>query len=277
MHRPAGLLHRIGLLCTLLAGCAGSGEGLDNNGRPIGSEGSGGPLTATFQSIQDNVFTPICSVCHAGGAAPQGLRLDAANSYAMIVDIPSVEVPSLLRISPGNPDASYLVQKIEGHAAVGAQMPFGGPPLPAATIATIRQWVSDGAPPAMAASGAGALAVAFAAPALGDVVLERPASIVVGFTREIDVTRLDAAAARIERVTTESGGAGTAVVPAALSVPAHNARALLIVPRAPLPNGLYRLVVTDDTANGLFDVAGTRLRPPNPAGTLTEFTVEVAP
>jgi hypothetical protein len=277
MHRPAGLLHRIGLLCTLLAGCAGSGEGLDNNGRPIGSEGGGGPLTATFQSIQDNVFTPICSVCHAGGAAPQGLRLDAANSYAMIVDIPSVEVPSLLRISPGNPDASYLVQKIEGHAAVGAQMPFGGPPLPAATIATIRQWVSDGAPPAVAASGARALAVASVAPALGDVVLERPASIVVGFTHEIDVTRLDAAAARIERFTTEPGAAGTAVVPATLSVPAHNARALLIVPRAPLPNGRYRLVVTDDPASGLFDVSGARLRPPNPAGTLTEFAVEAAP
>jgi len=145
-------LRRLAISCVLLigaslAGCAGSGAGLDANGRPIGSEGGGGTLTANFQSIQDNVFTPICSVCHAGGAAPQGLRLDAVNSYSMIVGVPSSEDSSLFRIKAGDPDRSYLVQKIEGHASVGAQMPFGGPPLPAATIAVIRQWVSDGALP----------------------------------------------------------------------------------------------------------------------------------
>src|SRR3954452_24907099 len=98
-----------------IAGCAGSGEGLDGNGRPIGSGGPGGPLVATFDSIQENVFTPICTTCHAGGAAPQGLRLDSANSYDLLVGVASNEVPSLMRVSPGDPDHSYLVQKLEGH------------------------------------------------------------------------------------------------------------------------------------------------------------------
>lgn len=139
------------IVCVVagLAGCGGgSGEGLDANGRPIG-EGAdaSGPLLPNFASIQSHVFTPICSVCHAGGSAPQGLRLDSANAYAMTVGVDSAEVSSLKRIAPGDPDNSYLIQKIEGHAAIGARMPYGGPYLDATTIALIRQWVADGAAP----------------------------------------------------------------------------------------------------------------------------------
>jgi hypothetical protein len=140
--RAAGLAAWV----PILAACGGgSGEGLDSNGRPIGEVGTAGPLEATFESIQAHVFTPICTACHAGGSAPQGLRLDEANSYAMLVGVPSVEAPSIDRVKPGDPDDSYVVQKIEGHAAVGARMPFGGPYLDDTTIATIRQWITLGA------------------------------------------------------------------------------------------------------------------------------------
>ena len=90
-------------------------------------------MTADLQSIQDNVFTPICTACHAGASAPLGLRLDAGNSYNNLVGIPSVEVPALQRVRPGDPDNSYIIQKLEGRAAVGGQMPLGGPPLSQAT------------------------------------------------------------------------------------------------------------------------------------------------
>lgn len=145
--KPHTLLSRALCLLALTACGGGGGEGLDANGRPIG-EGSAasGPMTASFASIQSHVFTPICSVCHAGGAAPQGLRLDAANSYAMLVNVASSEVPSLKRVRPGDAANSYLVQKIEGRAAVGARMPFGGPYLDAQTITLIRQWIDAGAP-----------------------------------------------------------------------------------------------------------------------------------
>jgi hypothetical protein len=93
------------------------------------------------------IFNSRCITCHSGASAPQGLRLDANNSYANLVDVPSNEVPSLLRVEPGDPDNSYLVQKVEGTADVGGQMPLGGPPLSASTIALIRQWISDGANP----------------------------------------------------------------------------------------------------------------------------------
>src|SRR5271170_5779847 len=120
------------LAAVLLVACAGNGEGLDANGEPIGSGGNPGePLTADFQSIQDNVFTPICVRCHSGASAPEGLQLDADHSYALLVGVPSTEVPSLDRVKPGDPDDSYLVQKLEdAPGIVGVQMPFGGPYLP---------------------------------------------------------------------------------------------------------------------------------------------------
>ena len=108
--------------------------------------GADTPLAPTLASLQQNVFTPACTGCHAGRQRTAGLRLDAANSYAMLVGVPSVEVPGLLRVAPGNPGASYLVQKLEGNAAVGARMPLGGPFLDAATIAVVRQWIAAGAP-----------------------------------------------------------------------------------------------------------------------------------
>ena len=70
------------VLAALLASCGGgSGEGLDSNGRPLSEGGGGsGTLQPNFASIQANVFTPMCTGCHAGAAAPAGLRLDEASS-----------------------------------------------------------------------------------------------------------------------------------------------------------------------------------------------------
>jgi len=158
-------------LLTLASCGGGSGDGLDSNGRPL-VPGSGGSTTAALTpdlaSIQSHIFTPICSVCHAGGSAPQGLHLDAANAYANLVGVPSNEVPALLRVSPGDPADSYIIQKLEGHAAVGARMPFGGPYLDDATIAVISQWITNGAPqtaPAAADSRSAAQAAPVAATA----------------------------------------------------------------------------------------------------------------
>lgn len=138
----------LGLCLVLAAGCGGgSGAGLDANGRPLGEgDDPSGPMTASFTSIQSHVFTPMCTACHAGAAAPQGLRLDATNSYALLVGANSSEVPALKRVAPGDAANSYLIHKLEGHQAVGARMPFGGPYLDAASIALIRQWINNGAP-----------------------------------------------------------------------------------------------------------------------------------
>lgn len=134
-------------LCFLLSACsAGSGEGLDVSGRPIGETPDPGDLP-TLNNIQARIFTPICTQCHVGAAAPQGLRLDSANSFNDLVGVPSQEVPALDRVEPFDPVNSYMYQKISGTAAVGGRMPLGGPVLPDEDIELVRQWIADGAMP----------------------------------------------------------------------------------------------------------------------------------
>jgi hypothetical protein len=267
-------------IALALAGCAGNGVGLDGNGRPAGQGGAtgDGALTADFASIQSHVFTPICTACHAGAAAPQGLRLDSTNSYALLVGVPSNEVPALLRVRPGDPDSSYIIQKLEGHASVGAQMPFGGPYLDAATIAAIRQWISDGAmaPPAAAT---GAFAALVVSPAQGDVLDAAPARLVIGLNAELDQTRLDDGSLLLERLA--HGAAESALaVPVALSVPPGNVRALVVEPLQQLQPGRYRLSVQASPATGIASLSGERLLPATPGQdpqALAEFELRAAP
>src|SRR5580698_4574051 len=91
---------------ALLNGCVGNGSGLDANGNPLGAASGSEPLTPDFQSIQDNIFTPICTRCHSGAGAPEGLQLDAAHSYALLVGVPCAEEPDVLRVKPGDPTNS---------------------------------------------------------------------------------------------------------------------------------------------------------------------------
>jgi hypothetical protein len=90
------------------------------------------------------------------------MQLSAGVSYSMIVNVPSQEVSTLDRILPGNSADSYLVQKVMGIAAVGAQMPDGCPSerpcLTTAQIDMIVDWVNEGAPPASSSSSSGASA-----------------------------------------------------------------------------------------------------------------------
>ena len=62
-------------------------------------------FAANFSEIQANVFTPGCATsgCHIGGGAPEGLRLDEANSYALLVGVASTQDPGVQLVAPGNP------------------------------------------------------------------------------------------------------------------------------------------------------------------------------
>jgi hypothetical protein len=105
------------------------------------------PPPVDYATQVQPIFTGDCQSCHSGSSAPQGLRLDANNSFADLVNVNSRQVPSLKRVKPSDPDNSYLVHKIEGTAAVGVRMPAGRPPLSSAEIGLIRRWISEGALP----------------------------------------------------------------------------------------------------------------------------------
>lgn len=107
------------------------------------------PAAPTLADVQAQIFTPSCALsgCHRGPNAPFGLDLSEGRAYGNAVGVRSAEVPELFRIAPGDPDASYLVMKVEGDPdIVGAQMPLRGPPLSASRIGLLRDWIADGAP-----------------------------------------------------------------------------------------------------------------------------------
>ena len=107
---------------------------------------------ATLTQIQSLVFTPICSACHNGsnpssGPLPGSQNLTAGRSFANLVDVASQEQPAVLRVKPGDPSDSYIIQKLEGAAGIGGQrMPLGGPYLDQTTIDQIKSWIAGGAP-----------------------------------------------------------------------------------------------------------------------------------
>ena len=79
---------------------------------------------------------------------PSRTALSSRVSSQKIEAVRSSEVPNLLRINPGFPEKSYLLQKLEQEKPlIGGQMPLGGPPLSREQIEIIRQWISAGAPP----------------------------------------------------------------------------------------------------------------------------------
>lgn len=108
-------------------------------------------LQATLDSIQTNVFIPTCAVagCHSGPSGPNlptGLDLSSADaSFDNLVGVQSRQDPSVMRVQAGDANASYLIHKLEGTAAVGGRMPQGGPALDPDTIAVIRAWIDGGA------------------------------------------------------------------------------------------------------------------------------------
>lgn len=259
----------IALACA--AGCAGNGEGLNQDGQPIGSgNGSSGPITAEFQSIQDNVFTPICSKCHIGASAPEGLQLDAAHSYNLLVGVPSAEEPNLLRVKPGDPDHSYMVLKIEGAAGIeGAQMPFGETPLPQATIDAIRQWITNGAPPAPAAAAATAqqmFAVQATAPADASIVAAPLRHIIVAFSHDVDASLVNDTTVALERIEpsgteadTAATNAGKRSIPITSAPAQHNPAVLIVTPSSPLGAGRYRVTLRGTGGGALANLNATTL------------------
>jgi hypothetical protein len=84
-----------------------------------------------------------CAGCHPPN---QGLDLTAGHVYASIVNVPTREDPSLLRVKPGDPAASYLYLKVSlAKPPRGARMPLAGPPLSSDELTTLRAWIQQGA------------------------------------------------------------------------------------------------------------------------------------
>ncbi|MFQ5640653.1 MAG: hypothetical protein ACE5IR_21955 [bacterium] len=131
--------------------CRGDGIGLAVSGDP-----EGGGFIDQIQSV----FDTNCTRCHSpggigfiqtGGNDNNGLDLTRGNAYGKLVNQPTFEEPGTapqLRVAPGDPDGSYIIQKISSDSPkFGRRMPLDGPPyLSQADIQLIRDWITEGAP-----------------------------------------------------------------------------------------------------------------------------------
>ena len=112
--------------------------------------GGGEPIdpTATFTRVQNEVFTPTCAAlgCHDPLGHQENQILTPGRAYAQSVGVASVQMPSLMRVQPGDPTNSYLYRKIIGSGITGDRMPQGGPFLSDAQIKLVRDWIRRGAP-----------------------------------------------------------------------------------------------------------------------------------
>ncbi len=144
------------LSAFIVAGCSSDSDDPDTDVEPIvdpevdpeiDPEVDNDRLVATFPSIRENVLAVNCafSGCHSGSFAPFGLAMDADVAYSNLVNVMSGQQADVVRVAPGDPDNSYLIQKLEGTATIGLQMPRGATPLPAETIQIIRDWIANGA------------------------------------------------------------------------------------------------------------------------------------
>lgn len=84
--------------------------------------------------------------CHGSPVPSAGLDLRAGFAYDDLVGVASSQCDDRLRVAPGQPGASYLMDKLLGvNLCFGTKMPKAGPGLSAEQIATVSEWICRGA------------------------------------------------------------------------------------------------------------------------------------
>ena len=215
-----------------------------------------------FSEIQSAVFTPTCATagCHSGAGSPQGLNLSAASSYGLLVGVASGQMPGIMRVAEGDPDNSYLIQKLEGNA--GTQMPLNRTPLPQIDIDVIRQWITDGAIDDRVQADE-PIRVTSLSPLPQAMLDDAPANITAMFDRDPDPSTVNANTFILEG----SGGDGTfsegnevPITAASISVPAGNtATAVFDLTGVAVPDDAYRVRLLGDGASVILDMDANAL------------------
>jgi hypothetical protein len=138
-------------LAAVTTGCSGE-QAPTPDGRgesAVSAESSAGERTAdaTYATTVQPLFDAHCASeqCH-GAEEDGGLRLTPDVSYGELVNVPSMQMPSVMRVLPADPDSSYLIIKMGDSPPLGNRMPLGQAPLSPADVEAIRNWIAEGAP-----------------------------------------------------------------------------------------------------------------------------------
>lgn len=109
---------------------------------------TGAEVTISFERDVQSLLNNNCVFCHMTGAESGNLNLEPGIAYDSLVGVDSRQ-SDLVRVKPEEPEASYLLHKLEGtHSQVGGsggQMPLGGMPFNEDQLQVVRQWIMEGA------------------------------------------------------------------------------------------------------------------------------------
>jgi hypothetical protein len=143
---------------ALLAGCSSSPAPQD----PLVQAGSGSSNQAVAQAggaaVADFGFAAtvqpfIDKACNCHQSSPvlmAPFSLKPGEAYKQLVNVPSMQLPTMLRVKPGSTSESYLWHKIDGTqlqvGGSGMIMPYTFP-LNADERMIFERWINAGAPP----------------------------------------------------------------------------------------------------------------------------------
>jgi hypothetical protein len=150
--RASALLLSLGLLSA----CTGASTDDETDATESGSTETSGDAPPDFDAEIQPMLESAC-LCHFS-ATPGGdmtapyLNFNAGLAVGELVDVDSVQVPSMKRVAPGDIENSYLVHKLRGtYVDVGG--PVDSDPMPPLAplaeddIARIEAWIVGGALP----------------------------------------------------------------------------------------------------------------------------------
>jgi hypothetical protein len=150
----------VGLACSLGSGCSSSSSSSSSSCPDYVPPASFDATTPTTFSKDVFPIFKLCafSTCHGttvGDSNGIFLGNDPSRVYTSIVNVRGNELPTMPFITPGNPDQSYLMHKIDGtQCAFDAQcagstcqdsMPKNESLLDVPTRDIIRRWITQGA------------------------------------------------------------------------------------------------------------------------------------
>jgi hypothetical protein len=127
--------------CGACGKTCGNGESC-NGGVCVGC----GPAVSFRAQVQPILTAGCTTNCHSGKRPAGGLGLEASVAYAEMVGVTST-CGGRKHVAPGQPDASYLINKLTGIGMCsGSVMPKADGMLPATQVDLIRAWICQGAP-----------------------------------------------------------------------------------------------------------------------------------
>ena len=104
------------------------------------------PESTTTAEISEDIFSKSCafSSCHSSASsASAGLQLHDEEAVLNMIDHPATQSPEKMLVVPGDPENSYLIQKMRGYQlAEGTDSMPPGTTLCEGKIQLVEDWIS---------------------------------------------------------------------------------------------------------------------------------------